>query len=305
MRREFTWMWCTILTELDDAMLAKMREIVFTEHRPFCYKDFEEFDINGKTYHVAHGTFRNKICKLQKEGIVELEYNSKICFYTLTGVHFGNAVTGNHMGIPSVIPVTGVMGNEMEDLLSYLKTIPVDEAAVHDIHYKFSVPDIYKIMSINTKYSRLINPVSKDIILSPDIIDGLKTQIIIHRTNTVTVSVACSAIPISLNEEGILRASVALTRAEERLSSKLDECGHNLPGGYERIPIPDNRRWIVTMWHFGKDSKFEYKNGFSLTWGTEERSYGLILRSLMVKRSVETRNKNIQINHTKVHSKIN
>ena len=21
------------------------------------------------------------------------------------------------------------------------------------------------------------------------------------------------------------------------------------------------------MWHFGKDRKFEYKNGFSLTWG--------------------------------------
>ena len=33
-----------------DAIMAHIREIVFTEHRPFCYKDLQEFDINGKTY---------------------------------------------------------------------------------------------------------------------------------------------------------------------------------------------------------------------------------------------------------------
>jgi len=267
MIREFTWMGCTILTELDGAMLARMKEIVYTEHRPFSYKDFDSFTVNWKKYLMAHGTFRNKICKLQKEGIVELEFNSKVCFYTLTGVHFGNTVTRNHMGDSSVISVTGVMANEMEDLLNYLKTIPIEEASVHDLHYKFTVPDIYKIMSISTTYNNLINSVSKDIILYPDIIDGLKIQTIIHRTDMVTVSVACSAVPIMMSEEGLLRCSVALTRAEERLSAKLDECGNSLEGGYEKIPIPDNRRWTVTMWHFGRDGAYEYKNGFSLTWG--------------------------------------
>ena len=267
MRRKFTWMECTILTELDEAMLARMKEIVYTEHRPFCYKDFETFVINEKTYNVAHGTFRNKISKLLKEGEIELEFNSKICFYTLKGIHFGNRMTRNHMGISSVIPVTGVMGNEMEDLLNYLNTIPVDEAAVHDIHYKFSVPDIYKIMASNNKYNRLINEVSKDIILSPEIIDGMKIQSIIHRTDTVTVSVACSALPIMMSEEGLFRCSVALVRAEERLSAKLDECGNSLQGGYEKIPIPDYRRWMTTLWHFGIDGDYEYKNGFSMTWG--------------------------------------
>jgi hypothetical protein len=267
MRRKFTWMGCTIVTELDEAMLARMKEIVYTEHRPFCYKDFETFVINEKIYNVAHGTFRNKISKLLKEGEIELEFNSKICFYTLKGIHFGNRMTRNHMGISSVIAVTGVMGNEMEDLLNYLKTIPAKEASVHDIHYKFIVPDIYEIMSTSTAYNRLINSVSKDIILYPDIIDGLKIQTIIHRTNTVTVSVACSNFPITINAEGLLRASVALTRAEERLSAKLDECGNQLEGGYERIPIPDNRRWIITMWHFGKDANFEYRKGSCLTWG--------------------------------------
>jgi hypothetical protein len=263
------------LTELDDAIMARIREIVFTEHRPFCYKDFETFVINGKTYHVAHGTFRNKISKLLKDGKIELEFNSKICFYTLKGIHFGNRMTRNHMGIPSVIPVTGCMRSSMEELLDYLKTIPIEQASVHDIHYKFTVPDIYTIFASSLKYKHSINPVSKDILLTPDIIDGLKITTIIHRTDTVTVTIACSKTPLPINEAGILTASCALTRVEERLSSKLDECGNTLPGGYERIPIPDNRRWTVTMWHFGKDRKFEYKNGFSLTWG-----YGrLVLRS--------------------------
>jgi hypothetical protein len=78
--------------------MARMREIVFTEYRPFCYKDFEKFDINGKIYHVAHGTFRNKISQLLKEGKIELDYNSKVSFYAIAGVHFGNSVTRNIWG---------------------------------------------------------------------------------------------------------------------------------------------------------------------------------------------------------------
>ena len=76
------------LSVLDEAMLSHMKEIVYTEHRPFSYKDFVSFDDDGKKYSMTHGTFRNKICKFQKEKIVELEYNSKICFYTLVGIHF-------------------------------------------------------------------------------------------------------------------------------------------------------------------------------------------------------------------------
>jgi len=244
-----------------------MGYIVLVEHRPFSYLDFENFVVDSKNFSVPHGTCRNKFCYFAKIGLIEVEYYSRPVFYTLKCHHFTikNTMTDNHMGIPSVIPVT--IKDEMQELLDYLKTIPVDQASVHDLHYKFVVPEIYKIMSFNSRYAQLINPVSKDILLNAEIIDGLRIQPIIHRTNTITVSVACSARPIPINESGILAISCALTRVEERLASKLDECGNALPGGYERIPIPDNRRWTVTMWHFGKDRKFEYKNGSSLTWG--------------------------------------
>ncbi|MGH9975717.1 MAG: hypothetical protein ACRD8Z_07765, partial [Nitrososphaeraceae archaeon] len=55
------------------------------EGRPVSYKDFESFDVDGTTYRVKHGTFRNKVSVLIREVLVELYYNSKIAFYVLKG----------------------------------------------------------------------------------------------------------------------------------------------------------------------------------------------------------------------------
>lgn len=257
------------LTELECAMLRHMKRIDRGENRPFSYLDFESFEVDGHYHAVAHGTCRNKFSKFMKVGIIEKDYNSNIAFYKLKGYDIGkSSITRNHMGPSSVIPVTGVIGIGMQDLFHYLQTVPYNQKSIHDIHFKFTVLDIYKIMSSSPMYNRLIKPVSYDIVLSPELVDGLKITPIIHRTDTVTISVACSAAPVPINEEGITNLSCALTRIEERLSVKLDECGNSLSGGYERIPIPDNRRWIVTMWHFGRDRTFQYKNSaYSLTWG--------------------------------------
>ena len=63
-----------------------------------------------------------------------------------------------------------------------------------------------------------------------------------------------SGTPVATTADDIIRLSNALTRIEERLSRILDECGNSIPGGYERIPIPDHGKWIVTLWHIGVDS---------------------------------------------------
>jgi hypothetical protein len=269
-------------------MIKYMKYIVEIENRPFSYMDFKAFEVDNQSFHIAHGTCRNKFSELVKAGIIEIEYNSKVAFYTLKGHHFGNSnkMTRNHMDPSSVTNVTNVTNisnnmNSMSELFNYIHSIPIENAAVHDIHYKFVVPDIYKVVSAHPIYGRAPNPISKDIILEPEIIDGLKIQTVIHRTDTVTVSVACSSTPITINEAGVLRASIALTRAEERLSNKLDECGRSLPGGYEKIPIPDNRMWTITMWHFGKDGRFEYcKKGYSLTWGYGRKVLRIYTKSL-------------------------
>jgi hypothetical protein len=88
----------------------------------------------------------------------------------------------------------------------------------------------------------------------------------VHRTDTVTVSIACSFAPIATDTDGLIRLSNALTRVEERLSRKVDECGQNLEGGYESIPIPEHSTWIVTLWHFGIDSQNYKEENSCITW---------------------------------------
>ena len=49
------------MTDLDNIIIEHMAYIVYIEQRPFCYKDFLSCEVNGKSYSIPHGTFRNKI----------------------------------------------------------------------------------------------------------------------------------------------------------------------------------------------------------------------------------------------------
>jgi hypothetical protein len=268
-----------MVSQLDDAMLKQIRYLVLTAHRPFSYLDFSSEEVKGQPYAMTHGTYRNKISRLKKLGIVEPvpEYNSGTAFHTLTGIHFGNRkrkrmtpmMTPNYMGVS---PVTTVINTTdlitKTPLYKSIQKLPPEKRALHDIHLKFQVPDIWRILALSKKY--IPNSVSKGISL-PYIItdDHLKIHTIVHKTNTVTVSVACSFAPEAINTDGLIRLSNALTRVEERTSRIVDECGSMLPGGYESIPIPEHGRWIVTLWHFGTDSQ-NYKEliegKYCITW---------------------------------------
>jgi hypothetical protein len=86
------------MSELDDAMEQHMRYIVFEEERPFSFADFRRFEVDGKEYRNAHGTYRNKISRFKKAGKVELYYSSGTAYYTLKGHKFGILMTPNHTG---------------------------------------------------------------------------------------------------------------------------------------------------------------------------------------------------------------
>lgn len=251
---------------LDDAMLKHIRNIVLTEHRPFSYRDFC-LEVKGQPYAMSHGTYRNKVSKFKKLGIVEQEYNAGTAFHTLTGVHFGKrkrkkktmtpSMTPNHMGVSSVTNANSVTTDYSKiPIYKELQKLPPENRALHDIHYRFPVPDSWKIIYASNRYS--LNPVSKDISLPPINNNILRLRTTIHHTDTVTVVVGCSSSPVAVTTEDIIRLSNALTRVEERTSRILDECGSILPGGYESIPIPDHGKWIVTLWHIGTDS-FDYR----------------------------------------------
>lgn len=271
---------------LDEAMLQHIRYLVLTEHRPFSYLDFCSEKVKDQPYAMAHGTFRNKIIQLKKQGIVEYEYNSGTTYYTLAGVHFGKkrktmtpSMTLNHMGVSPVANVTNTTDVITKTpLYKSIQKLPAEKRALHDIHLKFQVPDIWRILALSKKY--IPNPVSKDISL-PYIIanNHLKIHTAVHRTDTVTITVACSFVPVATDTDGLIRLSNALTRVEEKTSRILDECGNMLPGGYESIPIPEHGRWTVTLWHFGTDSQ-NYKElvheKYCVTWQEGQNVLGRV-----------------------------
>jgi hypothetical protein len=94
------------LSDLTDAMIIHIHHLVHDEQRPFSYLDFMKFEVEGREFKMTHGTFRNNVSNLMKEGLVEVSYKSSITFYTLRGVKFDKAsriaMTSDHTGVPFI-----------------------------------------------------------------------------------------------------------------------------------------------------------------------------------------------------------
>jgi hypothetical protein len=85
-------------------------------------------------------------------------------------------------------------------------------------------------------------------------IKGVVFKTTVHRTDTVSVVVACSYRPIAVDVGGIIRLSNALTRLEDRLSRIIDQCGDKITISCDSdtckrddLLVPDHGSWIVTM----------------------------------------------------------
>jgi hypothetical protein len=271
-----------MVSQLDEAMLNHMRHLTVIEGRPPSYLDFQSFEVNGKTYGMTHGTYRNKIWGFKRAGIVETEYNSGTAFHTLKGVHFGNRkketmtrmMTPTHMGVPPVTGVTNTEDNEISKTAIYkaIQELPPEQKSIHDIHLTYTVPDIYTILTTSPSSTYVPKLVSKDIHLPVlDTADSLRIQTIVHRTDTVHVIVGCSNTPVRFDTEGIASLSSGLTRVEERSSRIVDECGKAMPGGYEQLIIPHHMMWKVVMWHFGTDSIEKAEEKFCVTWRVAQK----------------------------------
>jgi hypothetical protein len=257
------------MNELDQAMEIYMAYLVHMENRPFSYRDFMEFEVEGKVFRMTHGTFRNKIGTLKNAGKVELAYNAGTAYYTLKGKRFGT-MTPNH---------TGVSHPKMDSLSRLIHELPTETAAVHDIRLKFQVKDIWsKLSSIHPETP--VNQRSKDICIPTWRINDLHIRTVVHKSDTVSVIVACSLAPVALSFNGINELSSTLTRAQERLNvilNNVDYCRGDQSKSNDDVPknpdciqylrIPDPKNWVVTMWHFGTDALVEYTGDrFAISW---------------------------------------
>jgi hypothetical protein len=118
---------------------------------------------------------------------------------------------------------------------------------------------------------------NKDILFSTCKLNGILIRVTVHKTDTVSIIVACSLRPIPINYDGISKFTEMLTRMEERISSriknieKVDDKNNDYLSSENTtttaINIPHYNTWIVTMWHFGADSRLQCTGDkFSITF---------------------------------------
>jgi hypothetical protein len=264
------------LTHLEVAMLKHIEFIVRNEHRTFSFLDLMHFEVDGKEYTMSHGTFRNKISKLRKDGIVEFAYNSGIAFYTLKRVHFGKiaacSMTPTRIGV-LLQHVHRVPNIKKHPLYKCIKQHPFDKAAVHDLHLKFIASGLWSILfssnsNSNSTSNITIEPYSQDIRLEKRVINDLEIQVTVHHTDTVTIVIGCSNAPIAVDVYGVIRLSEALAKIEEELTTIIEQHASDTNS---KIDIPNHMAWIVTRWDFGIDGLVTYTGKqFFFSWHTSQ-----------------------------------
>ena len=262
------------MTVLDDAVREHMAFIVNKELRSFSYKDFCYFKVNGKSYRMKHGTFRNKISKMMQNGKVEINIKSNPNFYTLKGYRFDNGkpMTSNHT---EAITTQKIIHHPIYQII---EGTPFGERAVHDLHLTFNAQGIYNTLLNNQELKKEINPYNKGIRFPYTNINIFTIIITVYPTDTCQIVIGCSENPILLNFEGVNKLTTTLCRIEERLSY--------LCSG-SSIKIPNYKYWIITLWHIGKDSISEYsKEMFHCEWNLTEQ---IILR--IYSKTIERKNK--------------
>ena len=263
------------MTELEDAMREHMAFIIYIEHRPFSYKDFSYFEVNGKPYRIAHGTFRNKILEMKQNGEVEVNTKSNPNFYTLKGCRFDNEkpMTSNHTEVNKITTQKIIR----HPLYQILEGTSFGQRTVHDLHLTFKTQGIYNALLNNQELKKEINRHNKGLQFFYADIDKFSIIISVYPTDTCQIVIGCSENPISLNFEGVTKLTTTLCRIEERLSYLCIRSS---------IKIPSYIYWLITLWHIGKDSISEYSHEmFHCEWGLAEQMVLRIYSKTIEKKS--------------------
>jgi hypothetical protein len=126
-----------------------------------------------------------------------------------------------------------------------IRTIPWGKQSIHDIRLRFEVPKIWD----HLKSKHTSNSTSKDILFLTGEENNIKFSVTVHVTDTISISLGCTYFPIEIDVNGIMRLWNTLAIIEERMRLKVD-C--------DAFQIPNHKRWVVTLWHFGQDALITY-----------------------------------------------
>jgi hypothetical protein len=118
-----------IMSDLDSALWKRITQIVQKENRSFSYYDFvPKFKVDGQSYSIVHGTFRNKVSDMLKAGKIQLVRYSPQAFYTLKGQEFTDPMTGYHTGSSHLfITDRDIDISQMTQSIGLFRTFPLEE----------------------------------------------------------------------------------------------------------------------------------------------------------------------------------
>lgn len=223
---------------------------------PFCQSDF--------TFRYKAGTIRNAFFHLKKIGLIELCYRTIEAYYRLKD--YSNlkqsAVTLTHMEGKAFARTKHLGFN----FYSFIDSIELEEIAkVHDINLSLKVPSSYE--SARKLHSELATA-SKYASIFIFKIKWLKNRhanVNIHRTDSITIQVGCTNNPIETSIEGLTSLAAFLGEVRYRILELLNQINNQI--GEKNFPEVGS--WIVTQWHYGRDSKYEISGpGFNVTFRT-------------------------------------
>ncbi|MGA9842469.1 MAG: hypothetical protein WBQ25_09155 [Nitrososphaeraceae archaeon] len=255
------------MNNFERALHKRMSNIVKMDSRPFSYMDFVPcFEVDGKVFEIAKGTFKNIVSEMVKRGELEVVCYSPQGFYTLKGVTVAKPLNVDHIGV------------HLSDQLKYIKNdpfyrsvmnLPFGQKSLHNIRLRFEAGGIWSTL-LTSKSNLSVQSKSKDISLPVVSINNLRIRIRVHRTDIVSIIIGCSNSPVAVDVAGVTRLSNALARIREILEKTLLQDGETSENTV-RIVIPNHRNWLVTMWHFGADALADYSgNENHRRWGKAE-----------------------------------
>jgi hypothetical protein len=247
------------MSDLDSALWKRITQIVLEENRSFSYCDFvPEFEVDGQSYSIAYGTFRNKISDMLEAGKIQVVCYSSQAFYTIKGQESTEEpMTGYRTGV-LISPLhyqQRYRHLSNDPVYRIIQNLPLGQRSLHDIRLTFKVNGIWSILVPHHKP----DPGNNGIRLPPwpCKIRDLDIMVTIQPTDTVSIVIGCSFCPVAVDTHGVVRLSEALAIIEERLSKLTEECKKT--NDTFNPAIPDHMTWTVTMWHFGADALITYE----------------------------------------------
>ena len=126
------------MSDLDSALWKRIIQIVQIENRPFSYRDFvPKFELDGQSYSIAYGTFRNKLSDMLNAGKIQVICYSPQAFYTLKAIESQTPMTGYHKGIVLSPLLYRHLSND--PVYRIIQNLPLGRRSLHDIRLSFKV----------------------------------------------------------------------------------------------------------------------------------------------------------------------